>query len=273
VIWLAALLALPLPVPAGGAPQVPVVVRQRMTPVHVGVWYRGLPSGVPREADLEGIRTLGFTAVTWPLQHVSGAEQLQRMAARLGLAVIIRPESVPLTFEHAVRGDTRVDLWVNRTPRAEWPSLVWRAIAYGARTVSFDAGLSEGTGLWDVDGTPEWVPVAAALARQVTSNAGLVGSLGRALPVAIDPPVDDLNLSLLENVRSWVIVVTNRNTAEGGTIDTYATFPEGVPAAEWLSLFDGAMMSMLYRPAGSRWHVRLGPGEAKVFVIDKRDQR
>jgi len=43
-----------------------------------------------------------------------------------------------------------------------------------------------------------------------------------------------------------------------------------VPAAEWLNLFDGSMMSMLYRAAGSRWHVRLGPGEAKVFVIDKR---
>lgn len=238
--------------------------------VQASVWYRGLPSGVPRYADLEAIRTAGFSAVTWPLQHVSGAMELQRMASSLGLAVVVRSESVPLTFATATQGESKVDIWVNRTPRAQWSALVWRAVAHGARVVSFDAGLAEGTGLWDDSGPREWVPVAASLGRQLISNGSLVASLSRGPAVTIEPPDPQLDLSLLQNARSWVIVATNASADAGRSIDTFVVFPPAVPAAEWLNLFDGSMMSMLYRPAGSRWHVRLGPGEAKVFVIDKR---
>lgn len=238
--------------------------------VVASVWYRGLPSGVPRQVDLEAIKAAGFDAVTWPLQHVSGAEQLHRIAGRVGLTVIIRSESEPLSFATVPRGDAKADLWIHRTPRAEWSALFWRAIAHGARVVSFDAGLAEGTGLWDENGPRDWVPVAAALARQLRSSAGLVGSLRRGPALSLSELVSDLDVSLLENTRSWVLVATNASTAEGRVLETYATFPREVPAAEWLNLFDGTMMSMLYRPTGSRWHVRLGPGEAKVFVIDKR---
>lgn len=238
--------------------------------VVASVWYRGLPSGVPRAVDLEAIKNAGFDAVTWPLQHVSGAEELQRIAGRVGLTVVIRSESEPLSFGSVSRGEAKVDLWIQRTPRAEWSALFWRAVAHGARVVSFDAGLAEGTGLWDENGGRDWVPVAAALARQLRSAAGLVGTLRRGPALALSETVPDLDVSLLENTRSWVLIATNASTTGGRVLETYATFPAEVPAAEWLNLFDGSMMSMLYRPAGSRWHVRLGPGEAKVFVIDKR---
>lgn len=239
--------------------------------VITSVWYRGLPSGVPRYVDLEAIRANGFTAVTWPLQHVNGAMELQRMASTLGLTVVVRSESVPLTFALATQGESKVDVLVPRTPPGEWTALIWRAVAHGARVVSFDAGLAQGTGLWDETGTPDWVPVAVALSRQLTTNGSLVASLRRGPAVTIEQPVPALDVSLLENARSWVIIATNASTTTGKVIDTTAVFPPQVPAAEWLSLFDGNMMSMLYRATGSRWHVRLGPGEAKVFVIDKRD--
>lgn len=238
--------------------------------VLASVWYRGLPSGVPRYVDLEAIRANGFNAVTWPLQHVNGAMELRRMASSLGLAVVVRSESVPLTFALAVQGEQKVDLLVTRTRPAEWTALAWRAVAHGARVVSFDAGLAEGTGLWDERGTPDWVPIASSLGRQLTANSTLVASLRRGPPVTIETPDEALDLSLLENARSWVIIVTNASTTMGRLVDTTAVFPPAVPAAEWLNLFDGSMMSMLYRPTGSRWRVRLGPGEARVFVIDKR---
>jgi hypothetical protein len=238
--------------------------------VLTSVWYRGLPSGVPRHVDLQAIRDNGFNAVTWPLQHVNGTMELQRMAASLGLAVVVRSESVPLTFPLTVQGEQKVDLLVTRTPPAQWTALAWRAVAHGARVVSFDAGLAEGTGLWDERGIPDWVPIASALGRQLTANGMLVASLRRGPPVTIETPDEALDLALLENARSWVIIVTNASTTPGRMVDTMAVFPSAVPAAEWLNLFDGSMMSMLYRPAGSRWRVRLGPGEAKVFVIDKR---
>lgn len=238
--------------------------------VLASVWYRGMPSGVPRYADLEAIKASGFNAVTWPLQHVHGAEEIQRMASRLNLTVVVRSESVPLTFATTARGESKVDLWISRTPRSEWTSLVWRAVAHGARVVSFDAGLPTGTGMRDQSGPLDWVPLASSLGRQLTINGSLLASLRRGPAVTMDPPDAFLDLSLLENTRSWVIIATNASSTTGRAIDTYAVFPAAVPAAEWLSLFDGNMMSMLYRAAGSRWHVRLGPGEAKVFVIDKR---
>lgn len=238
--------------------------------VLASVWYRGMPSGVPRYADLEEIKANGFKAVTWPLQHVHGAEELQRMASRLELTVVVRSESVPVTLADVTKGESKIDLWVSRTPRSEWTSLIWRAVAYGTRVVSFDAGLPSGTGMRDAAGLQEWVPVAASLGRQLTTNGPLIASLRRGPAVSIDPPDAFLDLSLLENARSWVIIATNASSTVGRSIDTYAVFPANVPAAEWLNLFDGNMMSMLYRPTGSRWHVRLGPGEARVFVIDKR---
>ena len=239
--------------------------------VLTSVWYRGMPAGTPRFVDLEDIRSQGFTAVTWPLQSVAGAEELQRMAARVGLRVVVRLEPVPVTFTRTTRDDNKVDVLVERTAPAEWTTLLWRSVAHGARVVSFDAGAVEGTGFRDSSGTlRDWVPVAAAVARQLNAHATLVSSLSSGPAVTLDPPDPDLDLTLLQNARSWVIIATNASTTTGRATDTTATFPSEVPAAEWLNLFDGSMMSMLYRSTGSRWRVRLGPGEARVFVIDKR---
>lgn len=234
------------------------------------VWYRGLPAGVPRYVDLAAIRDGGFTAVTWPLEYAAGAMELQRMASRLGLTVVVRAESVPLTLATAREGAPRVDLHVATTPRAEWTTLAWRAVAHGARVVSFDPGGDAGAAPGVGGVVPEWWPVAVTLGRQLTGAASLISTLQRGPSVRVDPPDDMLDVSLLENPRSWVIIATNASSTTGRLIDTTAVFPPQVPAAEWLNIFDGSMMSMLYRPDGSRWRVRLGPGEARVFVIDKR---
>lgn len=247
------------------------VVQLPAVPVHVSVWYRGMPEGVPRLVDLEVIRAQGFTAVTWPLQQVEGALELRRMAATAGLAVVIKSEPEPATFDALTPVDGRTDISVTTTTPEQWTALVWRAVARGARVVSFDPG--ERGGVWGAPGTPSWVPIAGGIARQVGQHGTLLATLSRGPDVTMEPAVGGLEVRLLENARSWVIVATHRETTVGAIADTYATFPPGVPAAEWLNLFDGSIIAMAYRPTGSRWHVRLGPGEARVFVIDKNRSR
>ncbi len=250
----------------------PAVAQVRPRPL-VSVWYRGMPAGVPRQVDLEAIRDAGFTAVTWPVHHVAGALDLRRMADRAGLRVVIRVESVPLTPESALRGDTHVDILVPRTPVPRYSSLMWRAVAHGARVVSFDAGLAEGTGLSDGSGqTPPWVQAASAVGRQLVRNANLVDILTAGPPVRIDPPVNDLDVQLLDAGRAWVLVATNVAPPGTAPADTYAFLPSGVPPAEWLNLFDGSTIGMLRQPTGVRWHVVFGPGDARVYVIDKKQQ-
>ena len=234
------------------------------------LWYRGLPAGVPRQVDLDAISETGFTAVTWPLQHGSGALELRRMADRASLKVVIRSESVALTPITALKPDTRVDIAVTRTPVALFPALAWRAIAHGARVVSFDAGAAEGTGLRTAGSkAPAWVAAASAAARQIAINATLVDTLSASPAVRVDPPVEDLDVALIEAPRSWVLVATNTAAAGAAPADTYAFMPPGVPPAEWLNLFDGSTIGMSSRPTGARWHVVLGPGDARVYVIDK----
>lgn len=247
------------------------VVQLPTVPVHVSVWYRGLPEGVPRLVDLEAIRAQGFTAVTWPLQQVEGALELRRMAATAGLAVVIKSEPEPATFDALTPVDGRVDISVTTTTPEQWTALVWRAVSVGARVVSFDPVGTDG--VWGAPGMPSWVAIAGGVARQVGQHGTLLGTLSRGPDVTIEPAVASLEVRLLQNTRSWVIVATNRDTTLGAIADTYATFPQGVPAAEWLNLFDGSIIAMLYRPTGPRWHVRLGPGEARVFVIDKNRSR
>ena len=222
------------------------------------LWYRGLPAGVPRQVDLDAIRDAGFTAVTWPLQHVNGALDLRRMADRASLKVVIRTEPTPLTPASALSPDTHVDIDVTRTPVALLPALVWRAVAHGARVVSFDAGLSGQTGA-----------AVSAVARQIAINATLVDTLSAGPAVRVDPPVKNLDVALLEAPRSWVLVATNTAAAGTAPADTYAFLPPGVPSAEWLNLFDGSTIGMSSRPTGARWHIVLGAGDARVYVIDR----
>jgi len=180
------------------------------------------------------------------------------MADRAGLKVVIRSEPVPLTPVSALSPDTRVDIVVTDTPVALLPALVWRAVAHGARVVSFDAGLSGGTGA-----------AASAVARQLAINATLVDTLSAGPVVRVDPQVEGLDVVLIEAPRSWVLVATNTAAAGTAPADTYAFMPPGVPSAEWLNLFDGSTIGMSSRPTGARWHVVLGAGDARVYVIDK----
>jgi len=240
------------------------------TRTRASIWYRGLPAGVPRQIDLDAIAAAGFSAVTWPTLHVSRALDLRRMADRAGLQVVIRTESVPLTVESALAGATHADIQVSRTPVRLYSSLLWRSVAHGARVVSFDAGLPEGSGLQDHLGqTPAWVGAASAVARQLSVNATMVDTFMAGPRVTVDPPVPALDVTLVDAARSWVLIATN--TAESGTppADTFVFLPRGVPPAEWLNLFDGSTISMLRQPTGARWHVVLGPGDVRVYVIGK----
>jgi len=240
------------------------------TRTRASLWYRGMPPGEPRQVDLDAIAAAGFTAVTWPTLHVTRALDLRRMAERAGLDVVIRTDTVPVTADSALKGDPYVDILIPRTPARLYPSLLWRSIAHGTRVVSFDAGVKEGSGLEDSAGKPApWVPAASAVAHQLAVNAIMVDTFTKGPDVKVDPVVPGLDVVMVDAGRSWVIIATN--TADAGTppADTHAFLPKGVPPALWLNLFDGTTIGMLRQATGPRWHVVLGPGDARVYAIGK----
>jgi hypothetical protein len=242
----------------------------REAPARASLWYRGQPAGVPRMFDLTAIRAAGFSAVTWPLLQVDRVSDLRRMAASADLHVVIRTEAVALTPVSALSADSHVDILIPQTPVPLYSALLWRAVAHGARVVSFDPGVAQGTGLGDPAGqTPAWVGSAAAVARQMTRNATMIDTLTMGPAVSVDPPSGVLDVVLLDAVRSWVLIATNTSLAGTPPVDTYAFLPRGVPPAEWLNLFDGSTIAMLRQPGALRWHVILGPGDARVYIIDK----
>jgi hypothetical protein len=250
------------------AAQRPQIVVQPRT--LASLWYRGLPAGVPRQADLDEIRAAGFTAVTWPVGHVTGALELRRMADAASLKVVIRSEPVAVTAATALRPDSHVDISVPRTASTLYSALTWRVIAHGARVVSFDADMSEGTGLQPTTGqAAPWVSLVSAVARQIAINGTLIDTLSAGPAIRLERPVSDLDVALLEAPRAWVLVATNTAAAGTPPADTYAIMPPGVPPALWLNLFDGTTIGMSSRPTGARWHVVIGPGDARVYVIDK----
>ena len=118
----------------------------------VSVWYRGTPTGVPREDDLAAIRAQGFTGVIWPADHSAGLAQVQRLASAVGLTVSVRAAPVHLTRELAGNPPERVDIVTSRVAAAEIPALVWRAVGRGARGIAFDPGPVSGSGLTDRNG-------------------------------------------------------------------------------------------------------------------------
>src|SRR5688572_9657058 len=59
----------------------PVVTADTLqTRTRASLWYRGMPAGEPRQADLDAISAAGFTSVTWPTLFVKRALDLRRMA-------------------------------------------------------------------------------------------------------------------------------------------------------------------------------------------------
>ena len=79
----------------------------------VSVWYRGNPAGTPRQGDIGAIRALGFNGVTWPRGDEKSLVELQRLAAAVGLKVIVSDVPVPLTAQSALTPSDRVDIVVD----------------------------------------------------------------------------------------------------------------------------------------------------------------
>lgn len=235
----------------------------------VSVWYRGQPSGTPRLDDLAAIRALGFHAVTWPTGRSEGLPELRRMAGIVGLAVLTEDRPRPLSIASAIAPGDQVDVVVAPDNEPVLSALVWRAVAHGARTISFDGGQESGAGLTKPDGTlVPWARPAIAIARQLSANARLTDVLRPGPAVAIDPPARaGFDLVLLDGERSWVIVATNTSREpQRGT----AGLPAVVPYAIWVSWTDGRTLAMLGTPAGPRWTFTVAAGDAQVFIIDKR---
>jgi hypothetical protein len=221
-------------------------------PPVVTVSYPGSPRGMPKLDDLAAFRAMGFAAVTWTGGR-SGAAALRKLAAAVDLQVVDRADA---TIKAAGAATT-----IGAT--------AWRAVARGARVLQIDPGQAYGTGFTDARGDLQpWVRPAAALANQIAANPGLIETLRGGPSVEIVPPAPvGLEVKLLDGGRAWVLVATS--TAKAG-LHAVAKLPADVPYALWVSLIDGSMLSMLRQASGPRWTLTIAPGEAKVYVIDKK---
>jgi len=232
------------------------------TEPRVAVWYRGTPAGVPVQNELALARALGFSAIVWPGEDPGPTRRLEAMAAVVGLDV--------MTPADAGREPGR---WRNEVPAGASPALmvarVWLAIAAGARTVTFDSDEPTGAGLTDQSGAlAPWVAAALALNRQISANAELLGHLGPGPPIEVDQAGDSsARIVLLDGGRAWLLVAANPSAAAAAFV---ARFPKAVPYGPWVSLIDGTDMAMVDRAADHEYRVTLPPGDARVYVIDKR---
>jgi len=234
----------------------------------VGVWYRGEPGGKPALDDLAVMRALDFSSVTWPASNSNQLGVITRLADTLHLAVVTRKAPEPLRFASALNPGAFVDISIAATPPEAIVSLAWRAVAHGARVISFDPGNASGSGLANVDGEmPAWIPAAKSVARQVSRNAAFIASLQDGPAVTIDAPTPrDLDVVLREVEHSWLIVATNGSDSAA---DAVVHLPAAVPYALWISMLDGSNLSMLAAADGPHWHVQLPPHGAAVYIIDK----
>lgn len=249
---------IPAPPPSTPEPGEPIV----------SVWYRGTPAGTPRQSDLGVIRALGFNGVTWPKSAAAQEAELKRLADLVGLTAEIVDAPVPVTPESALKPGTRVDIVVGAGNGSNVPALAWRAVAHGARTIAFDSGVSAGADLDEKDGSLKpWARAAISIARQLTSNSRLVAILKPGPGILLSPPnTPALDVMLLDGQRTWVVVATNTSA---GTLSSSARLPAGAPYAMWISWSDGATLAMMDEPAGPRWNFQIGPGAARVYLIDK----
>ena len=147
------------------------------------------------------------------------------------------------------------------------PALVWRAVAHGARVISFNPGQTQGIGFGADKSEPPWLRAAIALSRQLSANATLIGQLRPGPGVTVSPPrLAAIDAFLLEGPRCWVLVVTNAATRQ---TEGVVRLPPAVPYALWVSLIDGATLGMLRQTDGPEWKFKLNRGGAAVYVIDK----
>jgi len=241
-----------------------------VVPPVVSIWYRGTPAGTPRLDDLAAIRALGLATITWPAHRDAALPEVRRQAEIVGLTVIARPEPKVASVKGApvIGPDTAVDLVVAGPQGVPPMATAWRAIAHGARVISFDSAQSEGAGLTDASGRSAfWVPPAVAISRQIRANAELVGHLRPGPMVTIVPPVPaGLEVLLLDADASWVLVATNTAPT---SVKAVADLPKAVPYALWVSWLDGTNLGMLSRPSGPRWTFTIDGGAALVYIIGK----
>ena len=232
------------------------------------MWYRGNPAGTPRQSDLGVIRALGFNGVTWPKSAAAQEAELKRLAELVGLTAEIVDVPAPITPESALKPGARVDIAVDTGNGSNIPALAWRAVAHGARTIAFDSGDRAGVGTDEKDGSLKpWARAAIAMARQLTGNSRLVAILKPGPGIVLSPPnAPALDVVLLDGQRTWVVVATNTSA---GTLTSSARLPAGAPYAMWISWADGATLAMVDEPAGPRWNFQIGPGAARVYLIDK----
>jgi hypothetical protein len=218
-------------------------------------------------ADLAGFRAMGFSAITVAPQTEGGArpDALRALAERAGLRTVVGEPLEALTATSALMPGLAVEIGPQRrSADALWP-LAWRAIAHGARVVTFDpeSPLRSGGSL----ATAPSLVVAGALARQLRANGALFSRARPGPGLRFEPPAPEgLDVALLDAQSAWVLVATNLS-ADGarGT----AHLPAAVPYAMWLNLLEGTTMAMLEQPAGPTWVFGLDPWDVKIYVIDK----
>jgi hypothetical protein len=190
------------------------------------------------------------------------------MAKAADLDVFIWPPVAPITFAAARARHELVRIRTDQAPAAAIAPLAWRAIAHGARVVSFDAGGREGAGLVNAAGRrPLWLPAAVNVARQLRANGALFAQCRPGPAVVVDSPAPAaFDLVLLEARKSWVFVATNGGAARAHVV---AHLPAAVPYALWLNLLDASTMAMLQQARGPQWVANLEPYGVRVYVIDK----
>jgi hypothetical protein len=233
----------------------------------VGMWYRGR-AGVPKLDDLAVMKAVDFSSVTWPAGDTAGLTALKKLAATIGLSVIPRDSVARLTPAVALSPGQYVDVLVPQTPPALITPLVWRAVAHGARVVSFDPGLTAGSGLNDINGAPPvWLPAAKAIARTLSFNAQLIEDFRPGPTLRVDDPKPaDFDVVFLDVGKSWAVIATSLAQTP---IRAVVHFPKDVPYALWVSMLDGSNMSMLSQPEGPVWTVNLPPNGTEFCVIEK----
>jgi hypothetical protein len=230
--------------------------------MQVGVVYRGTPRGEPRLADLTALRAAGFSAIVWPEELVAGRTEARRIATEAGLRTLVagEPGGAPAAGIAYVTSGSGAD--VRRAA-----AMAWRHVQRGARVIAFDPQASAGPGLTDEAGQPlAWVAEARALARQLSVNAALFESLQPGPAVTVRTEARDLQVSLLQTPRSWVLFATSLDSEPRAVA---AELPPAVPAALWTSLLDGSDMSMLSRPEGPLWTFEIPAFGVQVYVIEK----
>ncbi len=232
------------------------------------VWYRGTPAGTPRQEELAVIRALGFGGVTWPASQTATVEALKKMAADAGLQVAIADAPKPVTAASLLAASARVDLVVTPQTVGVLSAMAWRAVAHGARALAFDSGEPTGAGLENSDRSLKpWAHAAINVARQFAANRRFIQALRPGPGVFVTPDASPaLDVVMLDAERSWVIIATNASAAP---VAAAVRLPTGAPYAIWVNLLDNASLAMNGEAAGPRWNLKLEPGAARVYIIDK----